>query len=582
MQISFIISPDILNDMRKILIAIIIIVNSTANAQNRDTNYYAPPVQIPMFLTGNFGELRSNHFHSGIDIKTEGRTGLPVYAVADGYVSRIYVSPFGFGHALYIDHPNGTTTVYGHLEAFSEKIREYVRDIQYRKESFYVDLSVPPGKFPVKKGEQIALSGNTGSSGGPHLHFEIRDTKTQHPLNPLKYRFDIKDDIKPKILSVIIYPVSEDAGVAGRHSKKRCETVFYDRAYHIRKNLTIPVYGTIGFGLQAIDYLDGNWSKCGIYSLVLKVDNKVIYSFSMDEFSFNESRYINSHVDYEQKIRLGRNIYKTWIEPGNKLSIYNREKGNGLYTFTDGKTHQITYDITDVYGNMSTLNFNVISRNQNIQVAEEKGILFEYDGDNEFKEEGIEINFPEGTFYSNFYFQYERKPSFAGIYSEVHGIHNRYTPVQKFFTVKIKPDTLPEDLTDKALLAYVNPRNNKQAAIGGEYKNGWVEAKIRGFGDVAVAIDTIAPSVVSLSLKNGSLTESTQIRFRIKDNFSGIDTFRGTIDGKWVLFEYDVKNSLLVYKFDKKRFDFGKQHELRLVVKDVKGNQKVYEAKFYK
>ena len=568
--------------MRRFLIPVIIIVSSIATAQNKDSNYYAAPVHIPMFLTGNFGELRSNHFHSGIDIKTEGSTGLPVYSVADGYISRINVSPFGFGHALYIDHPNGTTTVYGHLEAFSEKIQKYIRKIQYEKESFGVDISVPNEKLPIVKGEQIALSGNTGSSGGPHLHFEIRDTNTQHTLNPLKYHFNIKDAISPKILSVVIYPASKDAGVAGRHSKQRYETVFYDRTYHIRKNPVIPVSGTIGFGLQAIDYLDGNWSKCGIYSLTLKVDDQVIYSFSMDEFSFDESRYINSHIDYEQKIRLGRNIYKTWIEPGNKLSIYNRKEGNGLYTFTDDKVHQISYNITDVYGNMSTLTFNVISKKQEIQTTEEEGVLFEYDQSNELKKEDIEINFPEGTFYSNFYFQYERKPSFAGIYSDVHGIHNRYTPVHKFFTVKIKTENLPEAIEEKALLAYVNPQTNKLAAIGGEYKYGWIEAKIRGFGYVAVAVDTIAPSIVPLSLKNGNLTESSQIRFRIKDDFSGIDHYRGTIDGKWVLFEFDAKNSLLVYKFDKERFDFGKQHELKLVVEDVKGNQKVYETRFYK
>ena len=188
-------------------------------------------------------------------------------------------------------------------------------------------MTVPSGKFPVKKGEQIALSGNSGSSGGPHLHFEIRDTDSEKTMNALKYYPAIKDAISPKILSVMLYPVSDDATVAGKQQKQRHETVFYNGAYHIPKDPTIPVYGTIGFGIQAIDYLDGNWSECGIYSLVLKVDDKPIYSFKMDEFGFDETRYINSHTDYEQKIRFGRNLYKTWIEPGNKLSIYDRKAG---------------------------------------------------------------------------------------------------------------------------------------------------------------------------------------------------------------------------------------------------------------
>lgn len=568
--------------MWKFLLLVIMAVSLFASAQNREKDYFAAPVNIPLFLTGNFGELRNNHFHSGIDIKTEGRTGLPVYAAADGYISRISVSPFGFGNALYINHPNGTTTVYGHLDSFSEKVQQYVRENQYDKESFSVDLSPFSWKFPVKKGDLIAYSGNSGSSGGPHLHFEIRNSSTERTTNPLLYNFAIKDVISPKIISVMLFPESEDAAISGRQTKQYYETVFYGQAYHIQKNPVIPVCGTIGFGVQTIDYLDGNWSKCGIYSLQLKVDEETIYSFKMDEFGFDESRYINSHIDYDQKIRLGRSIYKTWIEPGNKLSIYNREDGNGLYTFSDEKVHEIKYEIADAYGNLSTLVFSVVSKKQNVQKVVKKGVLFNYDNDNKFEEEGIKLDFPEGTFYSNILFQYEHKPSFPGIYSEVHGIHNKYMPVHQFFDVKVKPINLPGNLEDKALLAYVNPQTNKLAAIGGQYKYGWVEGKVRGFGYVAVAVDTIAPSIVPLSLKNGSLTESSQIRFKIRDNFSGIDNFRGTIDDKWVLFEFDAKNSLLVYKFDKERFSFGKQHKLVLSVKDSKGNEKVFKSKFYK
>ncbi|HBL78196.1 MAG: hypothetical protein A2W90_16955 [Bacteroidetes bacterium GWF2_42_66] len=569
--------------MHRILVLIFITTSTFVFSQEISKDYYAAPVNIPMFLTGNFGELRSNHFHSGIDIRTEGRTRLPVFAVADGYVSRISVSPYGFGHALYVNHPNGTTTVYGHLEAFSEKIQKYVRGIQYDKESFSFDVSVPSGTFPVKKGEQIALSGNSGSSGGPHLHFEIRNTDSEKTMNPLKFKFAIKDAISPKVLSVLLYPVSDDATVAGKQLKQRHETVFYNGAYRIPKDPVISVSGTVGFGIEAIDYLDGNWSKCGIYSLVLKVDDKPIYSFKMDEFSFDETRYINSHTDYDQKIRFARSSYKTWIEPGNKLSIYDRETGNGLYTFSDDKTHRITYEITDTYGNPSKMVFSVISKRTMVQRPEEKGILFEYDEKNEFEEEGIELEFPKGTFYSDFHFQYEKRPSFPGIYSDIHGIHNKYTPVHQYFSATIETKNLPERLEDKALLVYVDPQTNKiSSAIGGEFDDGWVEAKMRGFGYVAVTVDTVPPSVVPLSLKNGSLTESSQIRFKISDNLSGVDSFRGTIDEQWVLFEYDAKNNLLVYKFDKERFAFGKQHQLKLSVSDTKGNTKIFEAKFYK
>lgn len=568
--------------MKRFLSLILTGVSLCALGQMNQTSYYSSPVNIPMFLTGNFGELRGSHFHGGIDIKTEGRTGLPVFAAAEGYISRMSVSPYGFGHALYIDHPNGTTTVYAHLDAFAGNIQQYLRDRQYEKESFILDISLLPGQFPVKKGELVAYSGNTGSSGGPHVHFEIRTSRTQRPVNPLHYQFPVKDSTSPKILSVVVYPLSDDAVVAGTAQKQRYETVFYNQSYSIQKNPVILVYGTIGFGIQAIDYLDGNWSKCGIYKLILKVDGQTIYSFTMDEFGFDESRYINSLTDYDQKIRFGRSLYKTWNEPGNKLSIIDRKSGDGFFTFNDDKKHQVSYEITDVYGNLSKLNFEVIAKKQTAQREVSQGILFEYDDDNEYETDDIELDFPEGIFYSNFNFIYNKRSSVAGTFSEVHQVHNKYTPVHDYFSIKINAGSLPENLRDKALLAYVDPQTNALSALGGEYKNGWVSARSRTLGDIAIAVDTIAPTIVPLSLKNGTLTEATQIRFRIKDNFSGIERFRGTIDDKWVLFELDGKSNLLVYKFDKTRFEYGKKHQLKLEVVDLKGNIKTYESSFYK
>jgi len=535
-----------------------------------------------MFLTGNFGELRSNHFHSGIDIRTDGRTGLPVLAVADGFVSRISVSPFGFGNALYVDHPNGTTTVYGHLNAFSAKIQEYVREIQYEKESFSTDIDLPSSKFPVKKGEQIAFSGNSGSSGGPHLHFEIRDTKTEHTLNPLKYPFKVADHQAPKILSVHFYPVGEDAVISGKSEPKSVETVFYNNQYQIKNGQVIPVYGTVGFGVQVVDYLDGNGSKCGIYSLNLKVDGQSIYSFKMDEFDFDESRYINSHIDYEQKVRNDKNVYKTWLEPGNKLSIYNDDK-NGLFSFTDDKKHAVRYEITDVNGNISVLAFSVLSKKQTLLKPEKKGILFEYDESNEFENDWIELDFPKNSFYSNFYFDYEQLPKLPNVFSKVHKVHNKYVPIHQSYTMKVKAENLPNKLQPKALIAFVNPENGMLSAIGGQYDDGWVECKLRSFGCFAVAVDTIAPTIAPLSITNkNALTEKNQIRFRIKDDFSGIGSYRATLDGKWALFEYDAKSNTIVHKFDPSRFTFPKKHQLFLRVEDVKGNIKTYEATFYK
>ncbi len=245
--------------MNKLFTLFLFFSITTSYAQNE---YYSSPVKIPILLSGNFAELRSNHFHSGIDIKTQGVTGFPIYSVADGFVSRIVVSPTGYGNALYINHPNGTTTVYGHLQSFRDDIAEYVKENQYLQKSFKVDLKVLPGEFQIKKDDIIAKSGNSGSSGGPHLHFEIRDTKSENPLNPLKYNFDIKDTIPPKILSLMITPLSDDSYVIDDTRKRRFPIVFYNGKYHIKNNPAVPVYGEIGFAIETNDYLNGSWNKC--------------------------------------------------------------------------------------------------------------------------------------------------------------------------------------------------------------------------------------------------------------------------------------------------------------------------------
>src|SRR5665648_377510 len=311
-----------------------------------DPNYYGAPVKIPVFLAGNFAELRSNHFHAGIDIKTQGRTGISVYSAADGFISRISISPSGYGNALYIDHPNGTTTVYGHLSSFSSPVEDYIRKIQYEKEEFTINQFVPEGMFPVKKGEQIAKSGNSGSSGGPHLHFEIRRTKEEIILNPLLFHMPVKDKTKPTIQALMVYPVSDDASVSGSHTSKRFETLQAGSAWKLKTAQTIPVYGKIGFGLQTIDFFDGVPNKCGIYSLKLTVDDQLIYSFTMDDLVMEESKYINSHTDYAQAIRTGKRVYRTWVEPGNKLSIYDTLEQRGIFTATDGQIHQVNYEVS--------------------------------------------------------------------------------------------------------------------------------------------------------------------------------------------------------------------------------------------
>ncbi len=560
-----------------------VLISSIILAQAPDRNYFRPPVDIPLVLSGNFGELRSNHFHSGIDIKTQGKTGLPIYAAADGEISRIRISPYGFGLALYLDHPNGQTTVYGHLMSFRDDIQEYAKKIQYERKSFDVDLAIPKGTFSVNKGDQIALSGNTGGSGGPHLHFEIRDTDSQHPLNPLLFNFPIKDEIKPKILSAAIYPLTDDSHVYGKAQKTLIETVFYGGAYHLKGNPTVPVYGNIGFGLQTIDYLNGSWSKCGIYEIKLKVDNQAIYSFQMNELSFDETRYLNSYIDYEYYRTNYRRLQKSWVEPGNKLSNYRKLINGGIVDLSDEEVHDIDYEVIDTYGNKSTLSFRVQSKQMNIVPKERNGKLISYKQKATIEKEQLKAVFEPGTFYSDFYMDLETKPANNLYYSKLYQVQDDHHPVHQHYSLKIKADGLPSELRDKALIAAVSEKSGRKWSMGGNYENGWITARVRQLGTFAISVDTVAPKIKPLSIYNNSrLTEPNCIRFKISDDFSGIASYNGQIDGNWVLFEYDAKNALITYYFDKKRFQFDQKHELKLRVKDGKGNTTEYLATFYK
>ena len=567
--------------MNKFIILFFVFYSVISFGQN---DYYSSPVKIPMLLSGNFAELRSNHFHSGIDIKTQGVTGFPIHSAADGFISRIVVSPTGYGNALYIKHPNGTTTVYGHLQSFRKDIAEYIKEKQYLKKSFKVDLQVSTEKFKVKKEEVIAKSGNSGSSGGPHLHFEIRDTKTEKPLNPLKYNFDIKDSIPPKILSLMITPISDDSYVIDDTRKRRFPIVFYDGKYHIKNNPAVPVFGEIGFAIETNDYLNGSWNKCGIYSLQLTVDDELYFSHQLDKFSFAESRYINSFIDYETYINLNRRFQKTWVESGNKLSTYNYVKEKGSFKAYRNGIHNIQIMLKDTYGNSSVLEFRIESKPNKIEKPEKIFIEeFKYYADNKFNKDNIQLKIPNGALYKNLKFNYKTLPVAPGYYSEIHVIHKNTVPLHKSVRVKIKAKNLPRELQSKALLVTIDDMTGKFWSAGGKFEDGWIISNIRAFGHYAVKIDTIPPIIKPLSIKpNSTLTESTQIRFQISDDLAGIDKIEGILDGKWALFEYDPKKNMITHKFDKSRFIFDRKHQLLLKITDYKGNNNTYEATFYK
>lgn len=545
------------------------------------TDYFRSPLDIPIFLSGNFGEIRSNHFHAGLDIKTQGVEGKPVYAPADGFISRIKVQAGGYGKALYVTHTNGYTTVYGHLSEYEKNIALYLKEQQYKKESFEIELFPDSNLFRYKKGDVIAYTGNTGSSGGPHLHFEIRDSKTESTLNPLFFGFDVKDKTPPEITSLAIYNFSNDFR-SGFISRKTYPVTTSGNLYILNNGKPIQASGIIGFGIEVYDQLDGAGNKNGAYSIELLKDSTRIYFHSLNEMQFHLSRFINSHIDYEEKV-LNKNVYqKSFVEPGNQLRIYDTKISGGKTLIEEGKKYKFKYLVKDVAGNTSVIEFSIEGSKQTVSAKTDSLIVktFSFDSVNSFSAPGIDIQIPDFSLYRDIGFTYSAKPKTKQTYSAIHTIHKKTEPLQREYSLSIKPDSIPEKVKNKILIVSFNDNGNP-VSEGGSLKDGIVVTKTKNFGSFAVMADTIKPKITPVNItKDGDLSSSKTIQVKISDNLSGVGFYRGTIDEKWILMEYDAKNNLLTFTFDQ-NLSKGK-HYFELHVSDGKQNSAKYNADFYR
>lgn len=577
--------------MRCLLSVILSIIPALSVFTQPADSVFFRPLDLPVALSGKFAELRTDHFHSGIDYRTQGTIGHKIYAAEKGYVSRISVSPTGYGKALYIDHPNGYTTVYGHLEDFSDDIAAYVRQEQYRTEKFQVNLFPDSTLFPVKRGEVVAFSGNTGSSGGPHLHFEVRETVTEMPLNPMSFGFGIKDNIAPTIHKLAVYPIGEGSTVNGSAEKLILDLEKSGKGYRIAGNKKIKITGKAAFGINAFDQSNGSTNRCGIYNIRFWVDSAEIFSQTMDKFSFDDTRYINSLIDYawfrEKKVRFNR----LYIEPNNQLNVYDLHINRGIISLPDSAEYKALIMTRDFHGNIARLDFSFISVPGESSAASAPSSFTDlmtwpvvsgksYKKEFVFKRNPVKVTIPADALYDEIDFEYRLSPPLKDLYSGVHHIHNIYTPLHKAMTVEISADSLPEHLRERALLVRIEPRGERVSA-GGAYQDGVVSASSRVFGNFAIGVDTIPPRITPINIKNGANMRGVKnMRFRISDNFSGIHTYNGWIDDQWVLFEYDAKNHVIFYDFDPKRLTGNKKHHLKLIVSDHKGNMAEYNAGF--
>lgn len=527
------------------------------------------PFTFPVLLSGNFGELRSNHFHAGIDFKTQGVEGKPIHAVNDGYISRVSVSPGGYGNALYLTHPDGITTVYGHLQRYTASVAAYIKEQQYAKESFVVNLYLEPSQFPVKKGEVIAFSGNTGGSAGPHLHFEVRDTESEELLDPLAYYMrQVKDTRPPKIQGIMIYPVEGEGIVNGKGRKQEFKQLVGKENRSVI-NGTISAWGRIGVGVKAYDYMNDTHHIYGVKEIVLKLDGDTIFRSYIDRYALNESRYLNSFVDYADWID-NRSFYmKSFVEPGNKLRFLE-SKDRGYITINEERDYRLEYILTDIYGNSSSLDISIQGKEQPITAPETEGReLFTWRSENKFGAKGIRLTIPKGNLYDSFYFNYKVKGDSTAL-ADTHILHN--TPIPLHQNAQLSLRLLKDPLEDKSKYGVVRINRGRRSWIGGTYRNGWLDATIRDFGVYTLAMDTVPPTITPV--EPSTWKTKRQLIFRLTDNLSGVKTYRGEIDGQYILFEMNNRG-VITYHFDKERLLSG-EHTLRLTVQDACGNEAVY------
>jgi len=563
-----------LNAFRIFLYLIIVPQLWSQNPYPQD--YFRNPLDIPVILSGSFAELRSNHFHAGLDLKTRGKEGLKVFASASGYVSRIKIAHFGYGKALYITHPNGYTTVYAHLQKFAPKIESYIKTLQYEKESFEIETFPKSAELVIEKSEVIGYSGNTGGSGGPHLHFEIRDNQ-ERPLNPMLFGIKAKDTRRPRVTNLYVYPRNDTALINGKNERQELRLIPIENGEYVVEK--ISAIGEIGFGIVSYDQQDLAPNKNGLSNIATFFNGTPKLEVDFKRFGFYETKHLNRYIDYEVYIDRRRRIQKLFLEKNNPLSLINNLDNNGYCKIEDSTSSIYRIEIKDFNNNTSVVTVPINGKIFKAPVTtannEQPPFLISETATTALEGQNSSITFYPKTVYEDVYINYSYQ-------NDTLKIDANRIPLQQNFEISYNLDAYKDSDKDKLYVAKIYGYKKKPVYVSTKRKGNRLVGRTKTLGTYALASDTEAPKIEPLNFQDGKwLSKYRYLKLRIRDTESGISNYRATVNGKWMLMEYDYKTGYLVHDFNDGVIT-DTANNLKVIVTDNVGNSSTFEAVFYR
>lgn len=553
------------NLLRNIILLLSVCLHAVIGFAQKKEHSFIAPFDFPLYLSGNFGELRTDHFHSGVDFKTQGVVGKHIRCVADGYICRASVTPGGYGKALYVMHDNGYMTVYAHLDRFPEIVEKRVCEYQYENETFRVNIRFPKNELRVKQGDFLAYAGNSGYSFGPHLHFEIRNAEGDELYDPMEfYKDKLVDTRPPRIHAVSLYP-QRGKGVVNGNSGSCVYDVKGDTICGV-----VEAWGLVGFGVKALDYMDGTNNKYGIRKIELFVDGKRYFSSIMDNFSFNEDLFINSWIDYGRMYNDGEWFQKLFVAENNKLRLLDVGENGGWLLVNEERNYHVEYRLSDYHGNSAVCSFVVKGKRSDIPSPPKYTHALYCNANNRAEYFGMRLDVPAGVLFEDAFLNVRLQSSDAVTWR--YNLTDTVYPMLKGAKISFWVGNRLSVDKSKLYIKHVEPDDS--SSVGGVYEDGWVSAYITTLDCYEVAVDTVAPLLNPVNedmwMSKGKITIS------LEENETALKRFRGTLDGKFILFEYNSKNKEFTLDLKKEKVKRG-THLLRFVAIDQCGNEAVFE-----